>query len=113
MRDDGKRIQTQEELAVIFQKFLLKKFAKTEKEELRAELDALSEQDGVGEMTRKEFEATVKRMKPGKATGKDGIADEVWKIPKWPKTCYSHSWSYLEKGINPARSSGLHIHNDI
>ena len=83
MRDDGKRIQTQEELAAIFQKFLLKKFAKTEKEELRAELEALP--DGLGELTRKEFETAVKRMKPVKATGKDGIAVEVWKHSKVTK----------------------------
>ena len=93
MRDDGKRIQTQEELAAIFQKFLLKKFAKTEKEDLRAELDALPEQDGVGELTRKEFETAVNRMKPVKATGKDGIAAEVWKNSKVAKDMF---FSFLE-----------------
>ena len=48
-------------------------------EEMRAELEALPEQDDVGELTREEFETAVKRMKNGKATGKDGIAAEVWK----------------------------------
>ena len=85
MRKDGQRIQTPEELASIFQDFLEKKFAKTEMEEMRAELEALPEQDGVGELTREEFETAVKRMKNGKATGKDGIAAEVWKHSKVAK----------------------------
>ena len=54
-------------------------------EEIRAELEALPEQDDVGELTREEFGTAVKRMKNGKATGKDGIAAEVWKHSKVAK----------------------------
>ena len=50
---------------------------------MRAELEALPEQDDVGELTREEFETAVKRMKNGKATGKDGIAAEVWKLGRY------------------------------
>ena len=52
---------------------------------MRAELEALPEQDDVGELTREEFETAVKRMKNGKATGKDGIAAEVCKHSKVAK----------------------------
>ena len=54
MRKNGEMIQTQEELATLFREFLQKKIAKTEMEEMRAELETLPEQDGVGDLTREE-----------------------------------------------------------
>ena len=56
-----------------------KKFSPTELENLRAEFDALPENDEGGELDRKEFEEAVRHMKNGKATGSDGIPAEVYK----------------------------------
>ena len=39
--------------------------------------DRLPERDGIGELTRQEFEEAVKRLKKNKATGIDGIPVEV------------------------------------
>ena len=76
---DGNRIESPEELASEWKKFLDKKFSPTELERIRAEFDALPEDDGAGEMDRKEFEEAVRHMKNGKTTGSDGIPAEVYK----------------------------------
>ena len=49
-------------------------------EEMRAELEAVPGRDGVGELTREEFEAAVKRMKNGKATVGMGLRQKYGKF---------------------------------
>ena len=63
----GLQIQNSEELATVWKNFLEKKFSTSCLERQIAEFDLLPERDGgIGEMTRKEFEDAVKRMKPNK-----------------------------------------------
>ena len=82
LNSKGNRIDGPEELATVWKKFLHKKFSPTELENLRAEFDALPENDELGELDRKEFEEAVRHMKNGKATGSDGIPAEVSATPR-------------------------------
>ena len=59
--------------------FLDKKFSATELEKLRDDFEALPESEENGDLEREEFEAVVRHMKNGKATGSDGIPAEVFK----------------------------------
>ena len=80
VRRASTRINGPAELASVWHEFLKKKFSATEAEKIRAEFEALPEdEEENAELTRKEFDEAVKCMKNGKATGADGIPSEVWK----------------------------------
>ena len=74
----GERISGPDELAKVWQDFLAEKFTATEKEKLRAEFDALPDNNEEDQITSEEFKDAVSHMRKGKATGPDNIPSEVW-----------------------------------
>ena len=78
----GLQIHDSEELANVWKNFLAQKFSASCLERQRAEFELLPENDGLGGLTRQEFDKAVDRMKPNKATGKDGVPAEVWQNSK-------------------------------
>ena len=79
----GERINGPQELDDVWWEFLAEKFAPTDKERLRDEFDKLPENEDVEqELTKKEFEDVVQRMRKAKATGPDNIPAEVWQNSK-------------------------------
>ena len=74
----GQRIKSPEELTNIWNSFLGKKFAQTELEQMRADYKALPPREDADDViTRKEFDAAVKKMKKQKATGMDNVPAEL------------------------------------
>ena len=77
---DNNLLKSPEEVAETWFKFLKKKFAATPAELDRDPLEPLPESDPSDLITRKEFDAAVKRLKSNKATGPDGIPAEAIKF---------------------------------
>ena len=74
----GDIISSSEELGSLWQEFLAGKFSATELEETRCEYEKLAETNKTKDtLTYKEFEKAVSRMKNNKATGPDGVPEEV------------------------------------
>ena len=69
-----------EEVAATWFEFLKNKFAATPAELGRDPLEQLPEPDPNDHITRKEFDAAVKKLKSNKATGPDGIPAEAIKF---------------------------------
>ena len=73
-------LNSPEEVAKTWYTFLKDKFAATPEEKARDPLEPLPKSDPDDQITRKEFNAAVKRLKTNKATGPDGIPAEAIKF---------------------------------
>ena len=78
-KSDGNSIDSPEELATEWFKFLEKKFEATETEKNDREWAGLPPRDPSNVVTDKEFNDTVTTLKKGKATGSDNTPIEVYK----------------------------------
>ena len=78
-KDGNGNLLNSEEVAATWYEFLKEKFAATPEERSRAPLEPLPDPDPSDHITRKEFDAAVKRLKSNKATGPDGIPAEAIK----------------------------------
>ena len=78
---DGKLLKSPEEIAAMWYEFLKSKFAETQKEKTRAPMpDLPRERSPSDSLTRREFEAALKRLGCAKATGPDGVPIEAFKF---------------------------------
>ena len=75
--DEGNLLNSPEDVAKTWEKFLSQKFSATEEEHQRPELPPLEKT--WDPITRKEFDAAMKRLKTGKAIGPDGVPAAVFK----------------------------------
>ena len=76
---ESRRLKNPEELANAWCGFLENKFAATELERARAEFESLPNcENDDDDITRKEFEFAVNKLKKNKSTGIDGVPAEVW-----------------------------------
>ena len=79
----GSRISSPHDLTRVWQELLDEKFSQTDLERARVEFAALPEsKDAENELTREEFDQTVRHMKSDKTTDMDNIPSEVWKHSK-------------------------------
>ena len=74
---NGQLLQTPEATANAWRDFLQKKFEATEAEKGRPTMETLPKT--TDPISVKEFENAVKKLNQGKATGPDGVPDEVFK----------------------------------
>ena len=78
--ESGKLLTSPKEKAAVWFRFLKSKFEATPAEKARPPLEPLpTQRSHTDPLTREEFEAAVKKLKNGKATGPDGIPAEVYK----------------------------------
>ena len=77
--ENGDLLNSPEEVASTWYKFLKTKFAATPEELKRDPMEPLPEPDPTDCITRKEFDEAVKRLKCNKATGPDGVPAEAIK----------------------------------
>ena len=75
--ENGKLLQTPEDVANTWRNFLSKKFQPTIKESLRPNLEHIPKT--IDPITRKEFNSAIRKLHLGKATGPDGVPAVVYK----------------------------------
>ena len=78
----GKVISSAKERAAVWCSFLQKKFAATEREQTRPEMDPLPLRNPEDTLTYKEVHDAIKTLKNHKAVGNDGIPVEVYKASR-------------------------------
>ena len=78
---EGRLLKSPEEIAAMWFEFLKSKFKETEKESCRAPMPPLpTERTPSDSLTRREFDAALKRLGCAKAAGPDGVPIEAFKF---------------------------------
>ena len=76
---DGNTLKSAEETASVWHQFLTRKFAATEAEQGRPEMEQLPSTKGTGELTETQLKKGLARMGSNKACGADNIPTELYK----------------------------------